>query len=50
MRVYIESIEQGDKAFILIHSTGKVGAFQIVKPLPLLVYGCIVHKSIFGMF
>jgi hypothetical protein len=50
MEVYIESIEQGDKAFILIHSTAKVGAFQIVKPLPLAVNGFIVHKSIFGVF
>jgi hypothetical protein len=50
MKVYIESIEQGDKAFILIHSTGKVGSILIVESLPLPVNGFIAHKSIFGVF
>jgi hypothetical protein len=50
MKVYIESIEQGDKAFILIHSTGKVGSILIVEPFPLPFNGFIAHKSIFGVF
>jgi hypothetical protein len=50
MKIDMETPEQGDKAFILIHSPGKVRAAQIVEPLPLPANGVIVHKGIFGMF